>query len=330
MRPPPISQIADPGVILDDGAGRSCPEHRTTRPDMIETVPFGSTGHESTRVLFGAAALGAMRQVRADDVLETLLQFGINHIDCAARYGDAELRLAPWLQKHRARFFLATKTGDRTADGARKSLESSLERMQVEQVDLIQLHNLSDEEGWRTAFAPRGALEALIRARDEGLVRFIGVTGHGTRVAAMHQRSLERFPFDSVLLPYNFTMMDQPEYARDFDTLLATCAERGVAVQTIKSIARRRWQPGDRAKRYSWYEPLRDADAIHRAVRFVLCRPGLFLNTSSDATLLRTILEAAAQVKTNGERVGTNAAELEADVARYDMAPLFAPGNEGV
>ncbi len=297
---------------------------------MIETTPFGSTGHLSTRILFGAAALGAMRQERADRVLETLLEFGINHIDCAAKYGDAELRLAPWLKKHRERFFLATKTDDRTAAGARKSLEGSLERMQVEQIDLIQLHNLSDEEGWQTAFAPGGAVEGLSRARDEGLVRFIGVTGHGTRVAAMHQRSLERFPFDSVLLPYNFTMMSQAEYAADFNTLIATCTERGVAVQTIKSIARRRWQPDDPAKRYSWYEPLRDPDAIRRAVLFVLRAPGLFLNTSSDATLLRLVLEIAAGVDANSAAATASASELQADVKRHDMTPLFTPGVEGI
>lgn len=297
---------------------------------MIETIPFGSTGHQSTRILFGAAALGAMQQERADSVLETLLEFGINHLDCAAMYGDAELRLAPWMQQHRERFFLATKTGDRTADGARASLERSLERMQVGQIDLIQLHNLSDEEGWQTAFAPGGAVEGLSQARDEGLVRFIGVTGHGTRVAAMHQRSLERFPFDSVLLPYNFSMMNQAEYAADFNTLMDTCTERGVAVQTIKSIARRRWQPDDPSKRYSWYEPLRDPDALRHAVHFVLRRPGLFLNTSSDATLLRIVLEIAAELETDAASATTSAAQLQADTERLDITPLFTPGFEVV
>ena len=223
------------------------------------------------------------------------------------------------------------KTGDRTAEDARRSLEHSLERMQVDQIDLIQLHNLVDEEGWQTAFAPGGAVEGLAEARDQGLVRFIGVTGHGTRVAAMHLRSLERFPFDSVLLPYNFTMMGQAEYAADFEALIATCVERRVAVQTIKSIARRRWEPDDTSRRYSWYEPLRDPAAIRRAVHFVLRRPGLFLNTSSDATLLRTVLEAAAEAHTTIEAgvaadsvsAESFAVELEADVVRYDVQPLF-------
>jgi aryl-alcohol dehydrogenase-like predicted oxidoreductase len=297
---------------------------------MIETAPFGSTGHNSTRVLFGAAALGAMRQERADAVLSTLVEFGINHIDCAASYGDAELRLAPFLQQQRDGFFLATKTADRTGEQARRSLERSLTRMQVSQIDLIQLHNLVDEDGWQTAFAPGGAVEALAEAREQGLVRFIGVTGHGTRVAAMHLRSLERFAFDSVLLPYNFTMMSQPEYAADFDALVALCSERGVAVQTIKSIARRRWEADDTSPRYSWYEPLRDPEAIGRAVHFVLRQPGLFLNTSSDATLLRTVLEAAADVTSDHRGADASTNDLAADVARHGIAPLFVPGQEGI
>ena len=284
---------------------------------MIDTAPFGRTGHHSTRVIFGAAALGAMRQEKADQVLATLLEYGINHIDTAASYGDAELRIGPWMEQHRDRFFLASKTGDRTYAGARDSVRRSLERLRVQQIDLIQLHNLVDEKEWETALGPGGALEALVEARAQGLVRFIGVTGHGTRVAAMHRRSLERFPFDAVLLPYNFTMMSMAEYAADFEALVATCRERGVAVQTIKAVARRRWQD-DTQRRFSWYEPLKDADAIRRAVRFVLSRSELFLNSSSDAILLRTILDAATEAS-----AAPSAEDLEADVSRYAMQPLF-------
>jgi len=297
---------------------------------MIDTDAFGNTGHESSRVLFGAAALGAMRQERADAVLDTLLEFGVNHLDCAASYGDAELRLAPWMQQHREQFFLATKTAERTGAGARDGLAKSLERMGVEQIDLIQLHNLTDEEGWQTAFAPGGAVEALAKAREQGLVRFIGVTGHGTRVAAMHLRSLEQFPFDSVLLPYNFTMMSQPAYAEDFEALFAVCRDRRVAVQTIKSIARRRWQPDDSSPRYSWYEPLRDPDALCRATHFVLRRPGLFLNTSSDATLLRPVLEIADAFSFDDRNTEPRPIELEADIALHGIEPLFVPGVEGI
>ena len=287
---------------------------------MIEKIPFGKTGHLSSRVIFGAAALGGMKQDKADPILEILLEFGINHIDTAAAYGDSELRIGPWMREHRKDFFLATKTGDRTYDGARDSLHRSLERLRVDQLDLIQLHNLVDEKEWQTALGPHGALAALVEARAQGLVRFIGVTGHGSQVAAMHRRSLERFAFDSVLFPYNFTMLNIPQYAADVDALLKVCRERGVATQTIKSVARRRWQNGDGPK-FSWYEPLRDRDAIRRGVHYVLSQPGLFLNSSSDATILRDILDAASEKPTAPAR-----ADMEADVARYAMQPLFIPG----
>src|SRR5277367_4471601 len=217
-----------------------------------------------------------MNQDKADGVLEVLLEYGVNHLDTAASYGESELRIGPWMREHRKRFFLATKTGDRTYQGARDSLHRSLERLRVDQVDLIQMHNLVVENEWTTAFGPAGALEALVEARSQGLVRFIGVTGHGSQVAAMHLRSLERFAFDSVLFPYNFTMLKIDQYRSDVEALTKLCNERGVATQTIKSAARRRWQNGNERK-LSWYEPLRERDALRRAVHFVLNRPALFL-----------------------------------------------------
>jgi aryl-alcohol dehydrogenase-like predicted oxidoreductase len=287
---------------------------------MIERIPFGRTGHASSRALFGAAALARMKPARAEAVLAMLLEHGVNHIDTAASYGDAELRIAPWMRRHRDEFFLATKTGDRTYEGARDSIRRSLDRLGVDHVDLIQLHNLVEEGEWETAMGPGGALEAAVEAREQGLVRFIGVTGHGTMVAARHLQSLKRFDFDSVLLPYNLPMMSQPEYAADFEALYALCEERGIAMQTIKSVARRRWQD-DTQPRYSWYEPLKDPDAIRHAVHWVLSRPRLFLNTSSDATILPLILDAA-------ESAGHDAEEkaLLEDVARYEMEPLFERG----
>lgn len=284
---------------------------------MIERAPFGRTGHDSSRVIFGAAALWAMTQDRADALLEVLFAFGVNHLDVAASYGDAELRLAPWLAQHRREFFLATKTDERSAEGARAQLERSLDRLGVDSVDLIQLHNLVEPDEWEIAHSPGGAVEGLVRARDEGLVRFIGVTGHGTRIAGMHRRSLERFDFDSVLLPWNFALSRNDGYRADFEALVDTCAERGVAVQTIKAVARRRWADGS-TPHFSWYEPLEDPDAIGRAVRDVLGRSGLFLNSSSDARVLRPILEAAAA---GGPVPGQ--AELDADVAAYGIRPLF-------
>src|SRR5262245_35313180 len=208
---------------------------------MLPTLEFGRTGHRSTRLLFGAAALHSVTQDQADRGLEQLLASGVNHIDTAASYGDSELRIGPWMREHRSRFFLASKTGERSYAKAREQIRRSLERLRVERLDLIQLHNLVDVPEWELALSPQGALRAAVEAREEGLVRFIGVTGHGTRVAAMHLRSLERFDFDSVLLPYNFSLLQDAQYARELDQLLALCRERKVAVQTIKSIARRRW-----------------------------------------------------------------------------------------
>lgn len=287
---------------------------------MIDTTPFGRTGHLSSRVIFGAAALGSMSQERADEQLALLLEFGVNHLDTAAGYGDSELRIAPWMPVFRDRFFLATKTGERTGDGARAGLERSLERLGVDSVDMIQLHNLVEPEEWEIAHGEGGAVEALVQAREEGLVRFIGVTGHGTRIASMHLRSLERFEADSVLLPYNFTLMGSDAYRRDVERLLEVCAARDVAVQTIKSVARRRWA-SDSDRRFSWYEPITDPDAIGRAVRFVLAHPGLFLNTSSDARLLRTTLEAAEA----GGPTPTDA-EMAADTMALGIRPLFDGG----
>jgi len=272
-------------------------------------------------VIFGAAALGRMRQERADELLPVLLEAGVNHIDAAASYGDAELRLAPWLAGNRAGFFLATKTGDRTGDAARASLERSLERLGVDHVDLIQLHNLVEPDEWDVAFAPGGAVEALTRARDEGLAGHVGITGHGLRIASMHLRSLERADFASVLLPYSYVLLQDPSYRADVERLLEVCAERQVAVQTIKAVARRRWV-GDDGPRYSWYEPLQDMAALGRAVRFVLGGTRLFLNTSSDARLLRPILEAASSA---GPRSPADD-ELAADVASSEMQPLFDGG----
>jgi aryl-alcohol dehydrogenase-like predicted oxidoreductase len=248
----------------------------------------------STATLFGAAALARANQAEADRALEVLLRYGVNHIDTAARYGDSELRIAPWMARHRKDFFLATKTGERTASAARESIHRSLERLRVDHVDLIQLHSLGHPDDWDQAMGPGGALEAAVEARAQGLARFIGVTGHGWTIAAMHKRSLARFDFDAVLLPYNFFMAQSERYRRSFEEVLDICRERNVAVQVIKSIARGPWATTDRT-RTTWYQPLEEQIDVDRAVHWALGVPGAFLNTAGDLTLLPKFLDAASR-----------------------------------
>jgi aryl-alcohol dehydrogenase-like predicted oxidoreductase len=284
------------------------------------TIPiqrFGRTGHESSRVLFGAAALSRVSQDVADRALEVLQQHGVNHIDVAASYGDAELRVRPWLARDRDAFFLATKTGQRSADGAREELHRSLDRLGVDHVDLWQLHNLADPIEWDTALSPGGAIEAAVEARDQGLVRWIGVTGHGSQIAANHRRSLARFDFDSVLLPYNYLTMQLPYYAENFEALATTCAERDVAVQTIKSIALRPWLGRERTTT-TWYEPLQDQGDIDLAVWWIMGRPGVFLNSVGDVALLPRFLDAATRFNQP-----PSDDEMAALVGRAQPEPLF-------
>ena len=284
----------------------------------ISRIPFGRTGHDSSRIIFGAAALGAMSQGRADATLELIAGAGVNHIDTAASYGESELRLAPWLADHRSEVFLATKTGERAGDAARAELERSLERLGADHVDLIQLHNLVESDQWEVAHGAGGVVEAMAQARDEGLVRFIGVTGHGVRIAAMHLRSLDAIDFDSVLLTCNYTMLARDDYRPAFDRLVSECAERQVAVQTIKSIAKDRWPADYDGPRFSWYRPLDEPDAIARATRWVLGQPGLFLNTTSDARKLPVILEAASNPGPSPD-----SDQIEADIAEHSMSAIF-------
>ncbi len=285
---------------------------------MISQLPFGRTGHESTRLIFGAAALGNVTQDETDQTMELIRRHGINHLDVAASYGEAELRLGPWMVDHRDEYFLATKTEQRTRDAAYAEIQHSLERLQTDHVDLIQLHNLVDEDEWRTAYGPGGALEAVIQARDEGLVRFIGVTGHGLTVAAQHLRSLEEYAFDSVLLPYNYPMSLNAGYLAEFEALADVCRDRGVATQTIKAITRAPW--GDRGQTANtWYEPLTDAAAIDTAVSWVLGREDVFLNTVGDISILPTVLDAAEKFTS---RPGEDA--MCALESSFGLEPLFA------
>lgn len=286
--------------------------------NRISKALFGRTGHESTRILFGAAALGAVTQAEADATMDVLLKYGINHIDTAASYGDAELRIGPWMRDHRQDFFLASKTGDRTRQAARDSIHRSLERLQTDKLDLIQLHNLNDPVEWEIALGPGGALEALVEAREQGLVRFIGVTGHGVQIAGMHRQALERFPFDSVLLPYNFSMMQNAAYAREFEALMHTCKERQVAVQTIKSLTRAPWGEHQSHNYATWYAPYDDQRHIDLATHWALGEPDVFVNSAGDIHLLPRVLDAASRFS-----VRPAAAEMDALANETGMEPLF-------
>lgn len=284
---------------------------------MIEKALFGRTGHESTRAVFGGAALSNATEEQADQALELLLRYGINHLDVAAAYGDAELRVAPWLRQHPGRFFLATKTGLRTYDDAKRQIHQSLERLGVDRFDLIQLHSLADPIEWDIALSPKGALEACIEARDQGLVRFIGVTGHGTQIAATHLRSLERFDFDSVLLPYSYITMQNSYYAEAFERLAGVCQERNVAMLTIKSIARSPWWGRERTST-TWYEPFSEQSDIDKAVHWVLARPGIHFAAVGDLTLLPKVLDAASRFTAKPDD-----AAMQEQQTRLEMRPIF-------
>lgn len=285
--------------------------------DTIKKQPFGKTGHTSTLAIFGSACLRQASQNEADEVLELLLKYGVNHIDTAPLYGDAELRLGPWMKHYRDQFFLATKTDKRTYSEAREQFHRSLERLQVDRVDLLQLHNLTDVVAREVIMGPGGALEYLIEARDKGLARFIGITGHGIQTPAMHRQSLDRFAFDSILLPCNYLLMQNPYYAAGFDKLVSCCRERNIAVQTIKSIARGYWGNKQRS-RVTWYDPLRDASSITKSVHWVLGISGVFLITVGDVQELPKVLAATA-----GFQSPPSNAKMKAMVEKQRIEPLF-------
>ena len=284
---------------------------------LINTQPFGKTGQMSTRTIFGSACLWRASQAEADKTLELLLEYGLNHIDTAPSYGKAEVLLGPWMNHHRDKFFLATKIDKATREEASQQLNESLERLQVDQVDLLQLHNLTDVVGREIIMGPGGALEFLLEARDKGLTRFIGITGHGVQAAKMHMGTLNRLAFDAVLLPCNYILMQDTDYATSFNHLISYCRERHIAVQTIKSIARRWWGKKDRTH-VTWYEPLTDQEAITKCVHWVLGQPGVFLNTVGDRQELPKVLAAAASFKSPPPDD-----EMKALVSKQGLEPIF-------
>ena len=284
---------------------------------LIEKQPFGSTGHLSSRIIFGSVCLSRADQDAADYVLEALLEYGINHIDTAPSYGDAELRVGPWMQQYREHFFLATKTDERTYTDAREQFSRSLDRLQVDQVDLLQMHNLTDVVQREFAMGPGGALEFLIEAREKGLARFVGITGHGILAPRMHLQSLARFNFDTVLLPCNYLLMQNPKYATDFNELVAYCREHNIAVQTIKSAARGLW--GDKPRIHTtWYEPLNHEDAVNKTVQWVMGKTDAFIITTGDLQVLPKFLAAAVSY-----REAPPDDVMKTMVADHGMQPIF-------
>jgi aryl-alcohol dehydrogenase-like predicted oxidoreductase len=270
--------------------------------------------------LFGAASLSHVSQAEADRTLDVLLQYGVNHIDVAAGYGDAELLIAPWLKRYPNHFFIATKTGQRRAQAGKEELHRSLDRMGIDHVDLWQFHNLADPIDWDTALSPGGVIEAATEAKQQGLIRGIGVTGHGLQIAATHRRSLERFDFDSVLLPYNYITMQNEYYATNFSALLETCQERNIAVQTIKSIALQPWM-GQPHTQTTWYQPLQNQEDIDMAIWWVMARPEVFLNTVGDLSLLPKFLDAASRFEQGTP--GLSPTGPQDYLSRLDFVPLF-------
>lgn len=262
---------------------------------MIPRMKFGRTGHLSSRTIFGAAALWELSPENASRALDLLLKYDVNHIDTAASYGESEVNIGPWMREHRHRFFLATKSDKRTNQEAKDELHRSLDRLKTDHVDLWQMHYLVNPEQWETAMGPGGALEAFIEAKEQGLARFIGVTGHGLAAPRMHMKSLEVYDFDSVLLPYNFVLMQNPAYAAEFNELKLWCAECNIAIQTIKSLARGPLGENQKKKYNVWYDAIDSDSAIDHAVNWVLGDPDVFLNTAGDLTLLEKTLAVADQ-----------------------------------
>ena len=263
---------------------------------MIDKIPFGKTGHQSSRIIFGGVSLWETSQSEADRALDLLLKFGVNHIDTAPSYGDSELRLGPWMKKYRNKFFLATKTSEHTYHDSKDEFYCSLDRLQVDSVDLLQFHNLTDAITRESIFKPGGTLEFMIEAKEQGLTRNIGITGHGLDTPRFHLQTLKRFAFDSVLLPCNYLLMQRPDYATEFQKLRSYCRDHQIAIQTIKAIARGYWG-NNKDRRKTWYEPLSDEKAIALNVHWILSIPELFLNTVGDLKELPKMLKAASNFK---------------------------------
>ena len=283
----------------------------------MKTRRFGRTGHNSTILVFGAFAVGLISQEEADGVMERVLEHGINHIDVAPSYHDAELRLGPWLKQYRDRFFLGCKTERRGQREAREELHQSLQRLQVDAFDLYQLHAVTTMEQLDQCFAPGGSMEVLREAREQGLTRYLGITSHGLQAPAVQMEALRRFDFDSLLFPLNFKLWAGEAYRRDAQALLQMAAERDVGTMVIKALTKGPW--GDQPPRYhTWYEPFDNGPEIDSALHFALSQPVTTAISSGDARLLPMIIDAAERFEPMDE------AEQEALLATASgYEPLF-------
>lgn len=284
---------------------------------------LGRTGHASTVLIYGAAALAQVDQEVADRSIQLALDAGINHFDVAASYGDAELRLGPWMPGIRDQIFLATKTGERAADAAWAQINRSLERLQTDHLDLLQLHAVCDLEDLDRATRSGGALEAALRARDEGLTRAIGVTGHGDGAPGTHLEALRRFPFDTVLTPLNYVLSLDSAYLADYEALVAEVSAQGAGLMIIKTVSRRNWPEGRDHSHTTWYEPFDDQERVTAATVWVLSHPEVTgIATAGDVRLLPLQIEAAGQL---GELPVAEAERVLAGASDYSSPFIDIP-----
>jgi aryl-alcohol dehydrogenase-like predicted oxidoreductase len=285
----------------------------------MEQRRLGRLGHMSSVLIYGGAALSEVRQAVADRSIQLALDSGINHFDTAAAYGDSELRLGAWMPRIRDRIFLATKTDDPTAIEAYDSIRRSLERLQVARVDLIQLHSVRTFDDLDRRTASGGALEGAIRAREEGLVAAIGVTGHGMKAPAVHREALRRFRFDTVLTPYNYRLTRYPEFRHDFEALVEEVRAQDAGLILIKAVARNLWRAGEEHRFATWYEPLEEQSAIDAAMAFTLGRrEATGICTAGDVRLI------PMQIEAEGRAAAIPIEEAAATLERVpDLEPPF-------
>ena len=284
----------------------------------METRRFGRTGHMSTVAIFGAAAFSEVSQEEADKAMELIIEAGVNHIDIARSYGEAELRVGPWMPRERDRFFLGSKTTQRTKEDAWKELQESLKRLQIEALDLYQIHAITTMEELDAVTMKGGALEAFVEARREGLTQFIGITGHGVNAPQIYLEALRRFDFDSVLFPLNFVQMGNPEYRKYAEELIATCKAKDVGVMIIKSVTKGPWGEKQHTAT-TWYEPFDKIDEIQKGVNFAISYDVAGICTAGDTRVMPLVIQACQ----NFSRL--NKDEMEGMIkSGREYEPLFA------